>query len=86
MKNLSFIEKIDSEIQKHHLLNHSFYKAWNEGALEQETINTINPKNNDIFVRVWVKFLYLLTSKIHDFGKQKSNKINNKFTAKKVPK
>ena len=37
-KNLSFIEKIDSEIQKHHLLNHSFYKAWNEGALEQETI------------------------------------------------
>ena len=38
MKNLSFIEKIDSEIQKHHLLNHSFYKAWNEGALEQETI------------------------------------------------
>ncbi|MDA9671712.1 CADD family putative folate metabolism protein [bacterium] len=38
MKNLSFIEKVDSEIQKHHLLNHSFYKAWNEGALEQETI------------------------------------------------
>ena len=38
MENLSFIEKIDSEIQKHHLLNHSFYKAWNEGALEQETI------------------------------------------------
>jgi pyrroloquinoline-quinone synthase len=38
MENLPFIEKIDSEIQKHHLLNHSFYKAWNEGALEQETI------------------------------------------------
>lgn len=38
MKILSFIEKVDSEIQKHHLLNHSFYKAWNEGALEQETI------------------------------------------------
>ena len=38
MENLSFIKKIDSEIQKHHLLNHSFYKAWNEGALEQETI------------------------------------------------
>lgn len=38
MKKTSFIEKIDSEIQKHHLLNHSFYKTWNEGALEQETI------------------------------------------------
>ena len=38
MENLPFIEKIDSEIQKHHLLNHSFYKAWNKGALEQETI------------------------------------------------
>ena len=38
MENSSFIEKIDSEIKKNHLLNHSFYKAWNEGALERETI------------------------------------------------
>jgi len=38
MKNSSFIEKIDAEIEKHHLLNHSFYKSWNEGALEKETI------------------------------------------------
>ena len=38
MENSSFIEKIDSEIKKNHLLNHSFYKAWNEGALEKETI------------------------------------------------
>jgi pyrroloquinoline-quinone synthase len=38
LEKISFIEKIDSEIQKHHLLNHSFYKTWNEGALEQETI------------------------------------------------
>jgi pyrroloquinoline-quinone synthase len=38
MEKISFIEKIDSEIQKHHLLNHSFYKTWNEGALQQETI------------------------------------------------
>jgi pyrroloquinoline-quinone synthase len=38
MKNSPFIEKIDAEIQKHHLLNHSFYKLWNEGALKKETI------------------------------------------------
>jgi pyrroloquinoline-quinone synthase len=38
MEKTSFIEKIDSEIQKHHLLNHSFYKTWNEGALQHETI------------------------------------------------
>ena len=38
MKNSSFIEIIDSEIKQQHLLNHSFYKAWNEGALEKETI------------------------------------------------
>lgn len=38
MEKTSFIKKIDSEIQKQHLLNHSFYKTWNEGALEQETI------------------------------------------------
>ena len=38
MENSSFIEKIDSEIKNNHLLKHSFYKAWNEGALEKETI------------------------------------------------
>lgn len=38
MENSSFIEKIDSEIKNNHLLNHSFYKAWNEGTLEKETI------------------------------------------------
>ena len=38
MENSSFIEKIDSEIKNNHLLNHSFYKAWNEGALEKDTI------------------------------------------------
>lgn len=38
MENSPFIEKIDAEIQKHHLLNHSFYKLWNEGALKKETI------------------------------------------------
>ncbi len=38
MENSSFIKKIDSEIKNNHLLNHSFYKAWNEGALERETI------------------------------------------------
>jgi pyrroloquinoline-quinone synthase len=38
MKNSPFIEKIDAEIQKHHLLNHSFFKLWNEGALKKETI------------------------------------------------
>jgi pyrroloquinoline-quinone synthase len=38
MKNSPFIEKIDAEIQQHHLLNHSFYKLWNEGALKKETI------------------------------------------------
>ena len=34
----NFIDKIDSLIEEHHLLNHSFYKAWNEGELPKETI------------------------------------------------
>jgi len=33
-----FIDKIDNLIEKHHLLNHSFYKAWNAGELPKETI------------------------------------------------
>ena len=38
MKNSSFIEKVDAKIQEKHLLNHSFYQAWNSGALKNETI------------------------------------------------
>ena len=34
----NFIDKIDNLIEKHHLLNHSFYKAWNAGKLPKETI------------------------------------------------
>ena len=34
----NFIDKIDNLIKKHHLLNHSFYKAWNAGELPKETI------------------------------------------------
>ena len=34
----NFIDKIDNLIEKHHLLNHSFYKAWNAGELSKETI------------------------------------------------
>ena len=38
MNNSSFIEKVDAKIQENHLLNHSFYKAWNSGALKKATI------------------------------------------------
>ncbi len=33
-----FISKIDEIIKDNHLLNHSFYKAWNAGELPKETI------------------------------------------------
>ena len=38
MKNSIFINKVDKRIAKNHLLNHSFYKAWNAGELEVSTI------------------------------------------------
>ncbi|SVE06252.1 uncharacterized protein METZ01_LOCUS459106, partial [marine metagenome] len=31
MPRLSFVEQVDAEIDKHHLLNHPFYQAWNAG-------------------------------------------------------
>ena len=34
----NFINKIDQMIKEKHLLNHSFYKAWNAGELPKETI------------------------------------------------
>ena len=38
MKNASFIDQVDKQIKKHHLLNHSFYQAWNSGDLSKDTI------------------------------------------------
>ena len=34
----NFINKIYDLINRHHILNHSFYKAWNAGELPKETI------------------------------------------------
>ena len=34
----SFVNEIDKLIEKKHLLNHSFYEAWNNGDLSKETI------------------------------------------------
>ena len=38
MTNLIFINEVEKRIAKNHLLNHSFYKAWNAGELEVSTI------------------------------------------------
>ena len=38
MDNSIFINEVEKRISKNHLLNHSFYKAWNAGELEVSTI------------------------------------------------
>jgi len=38
MNKASFIEEVDAQIEKHHLLKHSFYQAWNAGELDPEVI------------------------------------------------
>lgn len=38
MNKKEFLIEIDNRIEKQHLLKHSFYKAWNAGELEKETI------------------------------------------------
>ena len=38
MAKLSFIQQVDAQIEKHHLLKHPFYKAWNAGELAPEVI------------------------------------------------
>ena len=38
METKSFINQLDARIEKGHLLNHSFYQAWNAGELSHETI------------------------------------------------
>ena len=38
MNKRKFLNQIDEKINKNHLLNHSFYKAWNAGELDITTI------------------------------------------------
>lgn len=33
-----FIEKLDAAVARHAMLDHPFYRAWNEGALSKETL------------------------------------------------
>ena len=38
MNKTEFLNIIEERIDKHHLLNHSFYKAWNAGELDRSVI------------------------------------------------
>ena len=38
MTKLSFIEQVDAQIEKHHLLSHPFYQAWSAGELDVTVI------------------------------------------------
>ena len=38
MNKTEFFNKIEKKIEMHHLLNHSFYKAWNAGELDRSVI------------------------------------------------
>ena len=38
MNKTEFLDKDEKKIEKHHLLNHSFYKAWNAGELDISVI------------------------------------------------
>ena len=38
MNKTDFLNKVEKKIEKHHLLNHSFYRAWNAGELDRSVI------------------------------------------------
>ena len=38
MNKTDFLNKVEKRIKKHHLLNHSFYRAWNAGELDRSVI------------------------------------------------
>ena len=38
MNKIDFLNKVEEKIEKHHLLNHSFYRAWNAGELDRSVI------------------------------------------------
>ena len=38
MNTTEFLNQVEKKIEKHHLLKHSFYKAWNAGELDRSVI------------------------------------------------
>ncbi len=38
MNKTEFLNIVENKIEEHHLLNHSFYRAWNAGELNRSTI------------------------------------------------
>ena len=38
MNKIDFLNKVEEKIEKYHLLNHSFYRAWNAGELDKSVI------------------------------------------------
>ena len=38
MNTTEFLNQVEEKIEKHHLLKHSFYKAWNAGELDRSVI------------------------------------------------
>ena len=41
MNKTEFLNIVENKIEEHHLLNHSFYKAWNAGELDRSTIKNM---------------------------------------------
>ncbi len=39
-KSKTVLEMLDSLIEQHHLLKHPFYRAWTEGSLPMESLQT----------------------------------------------
>ena len=39
MNKTEFLNIVENKIEEHHLLNHSFYKAWNAGELDLSLIH-----------------------------------------------
>jgi pyrroloquinoline-quinone synthase len=68
----SLIEMIDSEIEKHSLLKHSFYRMWSDGTL---TIDHLQGYSKEYFqlVKIVPKFVENIAKSTHDAN---NNTIN----------
>ena len=57
-----FSKKLNKKLDKYHLLNHPFYKAWNEGKLSREIIKDYAEQ---YYQHVKKRFLDTLAQPIH---------------------
>ena len=68
-----FSKKLNHQLDKYHLLNHPFYKSWNEGKLTREIIKDYAEQYYQ-HVKAFPRYISATHSLCEDIEKRKATK------------